>query len=560
MLIYNSKKDFLGIDEQDLRALGYQNLAELRAESEEFANLFIKTPGYIHNFKHVHWIDFVSCVESGEEAKVIIYAKEKAYKATLHIKNAYLVDHPTDKSYLINFQNLRALTAAENAEISADISQREIPNGAVGDVNILDNTSPQEQSKPLESINTNITEDPYENISLDDFSSNVINDEYDEAPINISLDHDTETPKEPEPKIELEQKDECVSIDLNDDLIIPMDTEEETPLINQEQSNDIDILDIMLDDEEILMPEIDQQEEKVTQPTNSQDTKEEPVDDDEYEYIEVEVEDEDEESDGYTFDPQVASDELGLTMELIEEFMEDFIAQADEFKPELYSSLDAGDFEEVKKLSHMLKGVAANLRVEDAKDTLVIINTSNDIDEVHKNLDKFYKIMAKLAGKEIPKKKIMQKVKKVKSEPHIIKEKIEEKIDVIDEDNDDLLLMDDDLLLAEDDSKVIEKEEVKFYDKTTISNQLGLDLDSFEELLNDYKNEALELSKSIQSSINDNNATKWKEQVSSLKSMNENMRIELFNDELNILLETDSKDRAKVAIDKIINIIPTIGG
>ena len=65
MLIYNYKKEFLGIDENDLTALGLSNLADLRAEAADFADLFVKTPGFIHNFKHVHWIDYIVCNTDG---------------------------------------------------------------------------------------------------------------------------------------------------------------------------------------------------------------------------------------------------------------------------------------------------------------------------------------------------------------------------------------------------------------------------------------------------------------------------------------------------------------
>ena len=38
----------------------------------------------------------------------------------------------------------------------------------------------------------------------------------------------------------------------------------------------------------------------------------------------------------YVFNPEVASEELGLPTDLVEEFIQDFIAQANSFKDELY--------------------------------------------------------------------------------------------------------------------------------------------------------------------------------------------------------------------------------
>ena len=75
MLIYNSRKEFQGIDEKDLSALGCKTLSELRAESADFADLFVRTPGFIHNFKYVHWIDYITYGGSSTTPKAIIHIK-----------------------------------------------------------------------------------------------------------------------------------------------------------------------------------------------------------------------------------------------------------------------------------------------------------------------------------------------------------------------------------------------------------------------------------------------------------------------------------------------------
>ena len=42
MLLYNQRKEFIGIDEDDLSSLDFQNIAELQNESHDFADLFVK--------------------------------------------------------------------------------------------------------------------------------------------------------------------------------------------------------------------------------------------------------------------------------------------------------------------------------------------------------------------------------------------------------------------------------------------------------------------------------------------------------------------------------------
>jgi len=104
----------------------------------------------------------------------------------------------------------------------------------------------------------------------------------------------------------------------------------------------------------------------------------------------------------YAYDPHVAADELGLPVELIEEFIGDFIQQAHEFKTQLFDAALKEDFDEAHVLSHKLKGVAANLRVEDAFEVLSIINNSRDQIETEANLKQFYRIIAKMEGEEVP--------------------------------------------------------------------------------------------------------------------------------------------------------------
>jgi len=103
----------------------------------------------------------------------------------------------------------------------------------------------------------------------------------------------------------------------------------------------------------------------------------------------------------YNYDPQLASDELGLPIDLIEEFVQDFIAQTQEFKEQLYVSLNRGHLDELKTLSHKLKGVAANLRIEDAFNALNIINNSKNSSDIEIQLNIFYKIIEKLSEKYI---------------------------------------------------------------------------------------------------------------------------------------------------------------
>jgi len=127
MLIYNHQKEFLGISEDDLSVLGFTNLSDLRMETSDFADLFVKTPGFVHNFKHVHWIDFVTCSTSNDDSKVIIRTNDKNFRCILDIQTSYLTDNPSKKAYIVNLVNLRELSKNENDKVSIDVMQRDVP-------------------------------------------------------------------------------------------------------------------------------------------------------------------------------------------------------------------------------------------------------------------------------------------------------------------------------------------------------------------------------------------------------------------------------------------------
>jgi len=553
MLIYNYQKEFLGMDEKDLKTLGFKDLAGLRTEVTDFADLFVKTPGYIHNFKHVHWIDFITCAESNEESKVIINVNNKNFKSTVQITSAFLVDNPSSKAYLITLHNLRELTHKESESISGDIIERQSPQGTAPVKQIFNTPefSGEFEEKEIEpSANTEhtaITVDPYETpIEID------LHDQTDGVQVDIEEDSD----------LSLD-----IDIDINDDF-------DNTPL---EIEDDFSTpLDIDLEDN-IEIEELPKETKHITTlVTENFDN-------------------------GYQYDPSVASDELGLPLDLIEEFIEDFIEQAKEFKGDLYEALEENDLDNLKILSHKLKGVAANLRVEDALEALTIINTSSDSNIIKENMDTLYNIIAKLAGEEISvEKEIEVQTPSVVATPTMeieedllsldFKEEAEIEIEIEEEEEEE----EEDLYsdpVEIDDSQVpqkieipeladdtfIQEEEIDLnldldfedestldlepnnleidYSKKTAANEIGLDIESFNELFNDYIEEVNTSISTIKDAVENSDFSVCKSEAVKFKGMSDNMRINSFANELEILIH--SKDEAEItnAVDKIETVV-----
>ncbi|WP_455757613.1 Hpt domain-containing protein [Sulfurimonas sp.] len=561
MLIYNSKKEFLGIDESDLQALGFSDLSELQAQANDFADMFVKTPGYIHNFQHVNWIDFVACADADTNSRVIINTNNKNFRSNIDVKTAFLNDDPSSKAFLVYLNNI--------IEVSLDGSNTFVD---VMTEDTLKFTEPKKDKPQLDSK------------------------------INEYNHYDSNIPKQ-EAKQENKQENKIIT--------------------TYEKAEIEDNVEISLDNEDIKL-EIEEEpvvEEKVLESVEQSVTEMEVFDN------------------GYYYDPQIASSELGLPIDLIEEFIEDFIAQAKEFKGGLYSSLDNGDSENVKSLSHKLKGVAANLRIEDAFETLVVINTSDNHNEISEHLDTFYKIISKLSGEKIAvtKNKIVQSnelesvvepVKEDLDEPleidiFSVNDKIEEPItqpkkelaleeddlvlsfkdesisdhhvpskiempeladdeflspasedqidvdDSIDIENisdeeiislqdksiemDDIELLDD--YEIEDDQSLditlVEEPEIIEYNKKKIADEIGISLESFLTLFNEYIDEAKQFSSNISQAVKKDDYKQWRSKALGLQSMNESMRIETFADDLMKLIETKDSSVAKKASKKI---------
>ncbi|WP_373036461.1 Hpt domain-containing protein [Sulfurimonas sp.] len=582
MLIYNYQKEFVGIDESDLKTLGFSDLSQLRNESDDFADLFVKTPGFVHNFKHVHWIDFVTCAEGSDDSKVVIHANGKNFRCVLDIKTAYLVDNPTKKAYIINLSNLRTLTHSENEQIAGDILEKPA-HIASAQSNVVFNTpeftdefNAEEEDKtivqnqePQESVE--VTHDPYEistTDTLDELGSNpqIIEDIYEDSPIDLY-----DEPLEVGETEAYESEDENIHIE-----------PEEQP------------------EEQIVTP-------VAAQVLNTQRD--------------------------YVYDPHLASDELGLPVDLIEEFIQDFINQAKDFKDDLYQSLLDGNMDNVKILSHKLKGVAANLRIEDAFEVLTNINTSSDTNEIKTNMDTFYLIIEKLSGKNIQEGEIAESQEEISMETEI--EEIPE--DKNDHDDDDLILSfkDDDEVntqekiedievpqkiempeLADDDflnnditenyTPELELEEITLdneigdlneididfestqddtflndsieieeldtleetatelsqstFSKAMAASEIGIDSQSFDALFDDFIIEARNDCTKINEAVQQDDAQTWKETAVKLKSMSDNMRIHDFTKELESIINTQDADLVKESIDLISAKLEQISG
>lgn len=425
MLIYNYKKEFIGIDENDLKILGLSNLAQLRDEVNDFADLFVKSPGYIHNFKNVHWLDYIVCGE-GSDAKAMIRIKDKTFTTSIDIKAIYLNDNPMQKGYIVNLQNLRQTLTSSEEQSAYEILHKEKMGVA-------------------------------------------LKDSIEKTKISVDL-------KEAPPKVDL-------------------------------KIDNLEIKDIK---------------------------KEQPKSPPKVTYTVIEQTPEEHFKD-YKYDPHVASEELGLPIDLVEEFVQDFIAQANSFKEELYIHLQNNDLTNLKIQSHKLKGVAANLRIEDALDALSVINTSKDFAEIKYNLDRLYKIIKKLSNQDNE----IQSIAPID-------------IDL------DMLTKDVEIENPISPIHIVETSKSYTYDISKVASEIGLDTDSFRELFNNYVEEAKDICQSIIKEANLGNFNVVSSKAIKLKGMSENMRIHDFEGELRRIVNSTNAEAIEIDTNKIVTILSQI--
>ncbi len=565
MLIYDHNKEFIGIDQESLKVLGYERFEDLIKEHKDVAELFVKKPGYIHNFTNFPWIDFVLHAES-DDAKVIIAGKKKAFSATIEVTTLHLKHAPEEDAFLIKLKNIQ--------DYQLDASEKPEPTPVPFEPSATEFNAPvEEKVVPLE-----VTPEPTPQPEVEPFIAPVASQE----PLTIDEDLFVDSTPAVEAVPETSDDEEELDIFFHGDEIVEEPRIEEAPEMPVEEESIFDNLP----------------EEEPEPPMLGAYLSEE----DRAYLADLEFDE------NYVYNPQIAADELGLPVELIEEFIGDFIKQAHEFKEQLFSAIESEDFDNIKILSHKLKGVAANLRIEDSFEVLRNVNETSDIKECEANLKRFYLTIAKLEGKDVeeakreleqpPEEDLYDLTPKEIVEEDIIQpldlpdfeeesfkepEPLESLSDIAEPEvtsNDDeiydfglateegsepLIVLDNEEEIMADlesfdkepelisDIQNFDEEEsdntdslpVLGYDITVAAAEIGLSPDLVSALIEDYIVEANEMKNKINEVIASEDMMRWKGYAVQLKGVSDNLRIKEISDALQHLIDSQNTTEAK---------------
>ncbi len=80
----------------------------------------------------------------------------------------------------------------------------------------------------------------------------------------------------------------------------------------------------------------------------------------------------------FDFQLEEAANDLSLPVELIEEFVHDFIEQGHIETEKMLKAYEEGDLDAIQKIGHLLKGASSNLRINALSDTLYKIQFCED--------------------------------------------------------------------------------------------------------------------------------------------------------------------------------------
>ncbi|PHM18113.1 MAG: hypothetical protein CJD30_02735 [Sulfuricurvum sp. PD_MW2] len=545
MLFYNHKQEFIGIDEEGLKLLNYPSIEDLLSVCNDVADLFAKEPGYIHNFKSFGWIDFLLHADS-DARSAIVHGNGRTFSCTLHVHSLFLAENPSQNGYIIEMTHIQSLSGEE-----------------IKPHHIAENL--KQEVKP--------------------------------APIQ------TPSYTESSPSI-LPSYEHIIPTTLSEPDVLDVPAFNESGLNDEPLDNLYANLTSPLSDEELHYEFTPEASLPIKEPAPVQEIQPEPkvdlpmLGDVKYSNAEKAFINTLKVDKSYRFDPNVAAKELGLPVDLIQEFIGDFIQQSHEFKEELFEAVLKGDINNLKILSHKLKGVAANLRIEDAFETLSIINTSSDPVEIEANLKYFYSIINKLEGKELllSNTQLIEEITpsipanddlyafspKDAEEPLFPEEKSSTSAlntslrddDIYSfalKDNDSLIVheeelsptinLDEDLTSTSFDnqpafsSTVSEPMQPLNYNKTVVAGELGIEQSFFNELVEEYKHDAMRAAKEISASISAFDTHAWKKTASQLKGISDNLRLSEISEELAILSQTNDAQEANKASKRLNNFL-----
>jgi len=120
LILYDQNYNFIGMSNENLSYLGYEDLSDFTSQHSDFANLLVNKEGYIYKFQNFSWIDFILYSGSPNKAALLKQKNGDEIEIKLSVKEVFLTSeiNGNQKYYSVriisdNFVNIASKTDPE---------------------------------------------------------------------------------------------------------------------------------------------------------------------------------------------------------------------------------------------------------------------------------------------------------------------------------------------------------------------------------------------------------------------------------------------------------------
>lgn len=321
LILYDKSGVFLGLGNQELYLLGYEDMEDFKNYHNDFADLFVNKPGYIFKFQNFSWIDYT--LHSGTpNRKVLIKTKSgKEVETSLIINEIFLNKE-------INGANACFCIELSNAPFKKDLPATNKPD-------TISQIDPESFTPQIEIV------------SQDAPFKQTLN--FEEAPTVYNMDY--APPLVPEENIETDFK-----MVANDEPIpettIGIKLKFDDAILNPEPQTYSSIDEIKVDDLDFT----------VSQERYRDDEQEDLLNDSNLLVDDIKIKNKETSPDA-DFDLSSIADELGLDISLLAQILGEYIEEIDTKMPIIKAAIDQEDFVVAKDETSKLKSISHHLRV-----------------------------------------------------------------------------------------------------------------------------------------------------------------------------------------------------
>ena len=382
MILYSKNGTFLGIGQDELSALGYEDIEEFKSYFEDFSDLFVNTPGYISKFKNFSWIEYV--LHSGAPNKNVILR----HKNGTNFESKLLISELSLVQDIDGFSSLYCIELATSDSPSTSGIKSSTKLSVSKEQPIVNNLKGIEDSIKLDLDNDmqidsaneetdDYTTQDFNNLQIQDYKeeeSNLQLDIPEEEQIHLKISHD-----EQKQKVDIFEKDDF-QIKIEEEKTVDIPAKEISLEEKNENTDDIYIDESILSDyEDSLKTKLD------IDKTSNQETT----------ILEKEIlisENKTKNKDIFeNIDFTNIAEETGMDLGDIAEFIGEFIGESKNYLQELK---DVEIFEKmnfIEKETIKLKSIASSLNMKNILSTLSLILESSSEDEMIQLLEQYDK-------------------------------------------------------------------------------------------------------------------------------------------------------------------------